>query len=854
MATHKILQYPECSMTNALNAVRSGMPVKTAAKTFNVPKTTLLYKFRGINPESRKMGPATIFSSIEEDILVKWIKSMAKSGFPISKEIFLSSASKLAKELNKAFKNNIPGRKWYEGFLRRHPEITLRTPQNLTMSRSSVTQIQIKRWFNEVHEFLKDSNSTNILQDPNRIFNADESAFFLNPKGNKVLALRGDKTVYTTVNSNEKECLTVLLNGNAAGTLAPPMIIFRYKRIPSDLSLSVPREWGIGISENGWMTSDTFYSYMANVFYPWAKKTITFPILFFVDGHSSHLSYHLSKFCSENGIILVALYPNATHLLQPMDVAVFRTLKSGWKEQVSAWRLEHQHEILRRRDFAPLLQAAIQERVTPNILENGFKKCGLFPWNPEVVSNFFSDDNQPSSKESEGILRTNNMRITDHLTFLESFIDQDTLNYFRSQISKESWSGRIEDRSLFIIWKKMQECCLKPNSMQDMIENAEIVFENTTINVELIDIVNSVDTICHEADNILEPLTAESPIIESTPLPLEIITPEPSSEKINCENVAVIDCVDENNISLDEPIRPDTSLYDSFDNDDLNWKPETTILNKSRSTSGENKINIIDVQVITPTKTNFELREQISPIECSNTQENEMNVLLNEPIMKTPNPKSDFSKRKTSVEYREVINTEKEPIVPSPFKRVLFWPESKPLSKKTKEKIPSVVTSQLWQDYNKSKTEKKAKIEAEKLERKRKIEARKKDGKKIKKTPKSSSKNDEFDSDEDNIPLSTLRRKLNPLPRMNLKPQDYVVVSYEGKYFPGKIIDIRDKEYFVSAMAQSGRTGWRWPDISDEIWYSEKEVVMTIKPPKMKNSRGIFLVEEMEEFTEFSGN
>lgn len=165
-------------MTNALSAVRSGMPVKTASKTFKVPKTTLLYKFKGINPESRKMGPATIFSKTEEDLLVTWITSMAKSGFPISKDIFLSSASKLAKELKKNFKNNMPGRKWYEGFLRRHPELSLRTPQNLTMSRASVKKIQIRRRFIEVYEFLEAADLTTVLQDPTRIFNADESAFF----------------------------------------------------------------------------------------------------------------------------------------------------------------------------------------------------------------------------------------------------------------------------------------------------------------------------------------------------------------------------------------------------------------------------------------------------------------------------------------------------------------------------------------------------------------------------------------------------------------------------------------------------------------------------------------------------
>jgi len=41
------------------------------------------------------------------------------------------------------------------------------------------------------------------------------------------------------------------------------------------------------------------------------------------------VSLHFSKFCEENGIILIALLPNATHLFQPMDVAVFHTLKEG---------------------------------------------------------------------------------------------------------------------------------------------------------------------------------------------------------------------------------------------------------------------------------------------------------------------------------------------------------------------------------------------------------------------------------------------------------------------------------------------------------------------------------------------
>ncbi|KAL3286195.1 hypothetical protein HHI36_000706 [Cryptolaemus montrouzieri] len=86
MDSKQISLYPEEAMRDALQAVRNGMPVKTASKTFNVPRTTLLYKFKGINHESRKMGPATIFSREEENLLVQWLLQMAKSVFPISKK------------------------------------------------------------------------------------------------------------------------------------------------------------------------------------------------------------------------------------------------------------------------------------------------------------------------------------------------------------------------------------------------------------------------------------------------------------------------------------------------------------------------------------------------------------------------------------------------------------------------------------------------------------------------------------------------------------------------------------------------------------------------------------------------
>ncbi|CAG4966335.1 unnamed protein product [Parnassius apollo] len=79
----------------------------------------------------------------------------------------------------------------------------------------------------------------------------------------------------TLRNKNEKENLTVLLTANAAEQLAPPMIVFSYERIPRAIARSIPENWGIGRSENGWKCGSTFYEYVTNTLYPWLVQNIT---------------------------------------------------------------------------------------------------------------------------------------------------------------------------------------------------------------------------------------------------------------------------------------------------------------------------------------------------------------------------------------------------------------------------------------------------------------------------------------------------------------------------------------------------------------------------------------------------
>lgn len=86
----------------------------------------------------------------------------------------------------------------------------------------------------------------------------------------------------------------------------------------------------------------------------------------------------LSTFCSKNGIELVALYPNATHVLQPLDVADFHTMKLVWRQIVLEWRMNHDERQVGIAEFPQVLKEVLPS-VTSTIIQNGFKNCGLVP-------------------------------------------------------------------------------------------------------------------------------------------------------------------------------------------------------------------------------------------------------------------------------------------------------------------------------------------------------------------------------------------------------------------------------------------------------------------------------------------
>jgi hypothetical protein len=382
-------RYSEDQLRLAIDEIRSGKISQNAAsKKYGIPKATLNNKIRNIVPLERKMGPPPILSETEERRLEDWIIAKAKLGFPMHHDEVQLAVQNILKASHREnlFHDDKPGRKWLKLFLRRRPSIAKRNTEIISKARAAVTEETIRDWFKNLREYLRKEDLEEIASDPTRIYNADETGMQFCPKTGKLLGPKSYKDFYVVSSGPEKESMTVLCNFSAAGVIVPPMMIVPYKRVPRDVAFSIPDSYFLGRSDSGWMVSETFYEYITNCFYPWLlENKIKFPVLLFLDGHKSHINVELFNFCIEKSVLLYCLPPNATHIVQPCDVSIFKPLKTAWKHVVQNHK-QSTNKYITKATFAPLFQKAFDKAMNADIIKNGFRCCGLYPLDPDAVN------------------------------------------------------------------------------------------------------------------------------------------------------------------------------------------------------------------------------------------------------------------------------------------------------------------------------------------------------------------------------------------------------------------------------------------------------------------------------------
>ena len=109
--------------------------------------------------------------------------------------------------------------------------------------------------------------------------------------------------------------------------------------------------------------------------------------LLLLDGHRSHYTLEFMWTCFENRIIPYYLVAHASHILQPLDLTAFSSLKTKYRAAIDLDRYVHDITPVKKQRFLDKYQIAREESFNRQNISSGFASAGIVPWCPRKVLN-----------------------------------------------------------------------------------------------------------------------------------------------------------------------------------------------------------------------------------------------------------------------------------------------------------------------------------------------------------------------------------------------------------------------------------------------------------------------------------
>ena len=220
-------------------------------------------------------------------------------------------------------KDGAAGRAWFDGFKSRHPRLTLRCTQPLSHARASSANCEIiSDYFAKLGAVCA---KLNLLSKPMQIYNMDETGVTVIHKPGKVVTEVGRRNVWAITSGEKGKTHTILTCVSASGSALPPFLIYPRKRITDSLKVGAVAGTTFHCSDTGWVNAELFFKWLH--FFVQSIPPSR-PVLLILDGHSSHISIEVIEFAKSNDKHMLCIPAHTTHILQPLDVGVFKSFKS----------------------------------------------------------------------------------------------------------------------------------------------------------------------------------------------------------------------------------------------------------------------------------------------------------------------------------------------------------------------------------------------------------------------------------------------------------------------------------------------------------------------------------------------
>ena len=287
----------------------------------------------------KHLGRAPILDTQLERELCEHVLLLENMLFGVSKETLQQLAYQLAVRNQvpdaKSFNVNkqCAGRKWFTNFLRRNPEVSVRTPEATSIARETGFNQKSVDMFFDLYEPLVD----NYALTADRIYNMDETSLSTVQKPGKIIARKGKSQVGSVTSDERGASVTCGSCMSAIGNFPPPMLIYKRKRIPDALKNGAPPGTVFEAQDSGWVDREIFVRWLQH-FINNVKTSKAKPVLLVLDGNSSHTgNVHAIDLARDNGVMLLSLPTHTTHRLHPLDVSYFKPFNTYFDQAWDTW-------------------------------------------------------------------------------------------------------------------------------------------------------------------------------------------------------------------------------------------------------------------------------------------------------------------------------------------------------------------------------------------------------------------------------------------------------------------------------------------------------------------------------------
>jgi hypothetical protein len=370
--------FTEKDIENAIKEVGNGISRRAVAARYGIPESTLRRRLTGTQSRQKSHEWRQKLSVTQEASLRDWIIVQDDLGFPPSHAQVIDFAGRIAKR--NGYTEPI-GTHWIEAFLRRNPEVKTIKGQKLDSERfNGATTENIQAFF----EYL-DVPVVKAIK-PEHRYNMDETGIMEGLGYNGLVLGRAEKNRTVIQNPGSRTWTTIIECISAVGRLLTPVVIYKGKTLqqswfPEDPHfLDFLQDWDFTCSPKGWTNNLLAVLWLKKIFIPQTEPTEKGDKrLLILDGHGSHITDDFMFECFWNNIHIIYLIPHSSHVLQPLDVAVFGPVKQKYRRLLSSLSSIEEHTTIGKCTFLRCYYEARKHAMTSANIIAGWKSSGLWP-------------------------------------------------------------------------------------------------------------------------------------------------------------------------------------------------------------------------------------------------------------------------------------------------------------------------------------------------------------------------------------------------------------------------------------------------------------------------------------------